>query len=42
LNSKPDSAQVSKLQWRAEGMRTVRRPWASSLGASNGPVFVKM
>src|SRR6218665_148016 len=26
-------------QWRAEGVRKVRRPRASTLGASKGPVF---
>src|SRR6218665_2525057 len=29
------------MQWRAEGVRTVRRPRASTLGASKGSFFVK-
>jgi len=27
-------------QWRADGVPTVRRPRASTMGVSKGPVFV--
>src|SRR6218665_546330 len=41
-NPTPSGRTASTLPMCHHGVRTVRRPRASTLGASKGPVFVKM